>query len=142
MTRERSIARMTNLVAPRALALLERVRESCPQVPFTDPADESGDDVRWGMWHERSEGDGVETYIESHLSEEYGDRSGGVNFGLHIIGLGGEIIGMCTPHNYSPQVWVPRNDLEAVDARMSELECVDLSGVQDMILDHLARRAA
>jgi len=142
MTRERSIARMTNLVAPRALALLERVREACPQVPFTIPEDESGDDVRWGMWHERSEGDGVETYIESHLSEEYGDRSGGVTFGLHIVGWGGEILGQCTPHNYSPEVWVPRNDLAAVDARLAELESVDLSGVQDMILDHLARRAA
>jgi len=33
-------------------------------------------------------------------------------------------------------------DLAAVDARLRELECVDLSGVQDMILAHLSRRAA
>ena len=142
MTRQRSIRRMTDLVAPRALALLERVREACPEVPFTEPEDECGDDVRWGMWHEFGEGDGVDTYVEAHLSEDYGDRSGGVNFGLHMTGWGGEIIGMCTPHNYSPDVWVPRNDLDAVHARLAELDCVDLSGVQDMMLEHLSRRAA
>jgi len=142
MTRERSITRMAQLVGPRAVALLERVREACPEVPFTPPEDESGDDVRWGIWHERTEGDGVDAYVEAHLSEDSGDRSGGVNIGLHIIGSGGEIIGMVCPHNHSPQVWVPRNDLDAVAARMSELECVDLSGVQDMVLEHLSRRAA
>jgi len=142
VTRERSIARMIRLVAPRALALLGRVREACPQVPFTVPEDESGDDIRWGMWHESAGAEGLDAYVEAHLSEDYGDRSGGVNLGLHIIGSGGEIIGQCTPHNYTPEVWVPRNDLDAVDARMSELESVDLSGVQDMVLDHLSRRAA
>ncbi len=139
MTRERSIARMTRLVAPRALALLERVREACPQVPFTVPEDESGDDLRWGMWHESGEAEGVDAYVEAHLSEDYGDRSGGVNVGLHIIGSGGEIIGMVCPCNYTPEVWVSRNDLAAVHARMSELECVDLSGLQDMVIEHLAR---
>jgi len=94
------------------------------------------------MWHERGEGDGVDAYVEAHLSEDYGDRPGGVNVGLHIIGSGGEIIGMVCPYNYTQQVWVSRNDLDAVHARMSELESVDLSGVQDMLLDHLSRRAA
>ena len=142
MTRERSIRRMTDLVAPLALALLERVREACPKVPFTEPEDECGDDVRWGMWHEFGEGDGVDIHVEAHLSEDYGDRSGGVSFGLHMTGWGGEIIGMCCPHNYTPDVRVPRNNRNAVHARLAELECVDLSGVQDMMLEHLSRRAA
>jgi hypothetical protein len=137
MTRERSIARMVRLVTPRALALLERVRAACPEIPFTVPEDESGDDVRWGMWYERGGGEGVDVYVEAHLSEDYGDRNGGVALGLHLIGWGGEIIGMCTPHNYCPSVWVRRNDLAAVDTRLAELECVELAGVQDMILAHL-----
>ena len=141
MTRQRSITQMTNLIAPRALALLERVRQACPEVRFTEPTDESSDDVRWGMYLEAAADSGVDAYVEAHLSEDYGDRSGGVAFGLHMTGWGGEIIGMCTPHNYTPQVWVRRNDLAAVDARLRELECVDLSGVQDMILAHLSRRA-
>ena len=139
MTRERSIARMTRFLAPRALTLLERVREACPDVRFTAPEDECGEDVRWGMWHQRGDAEGVDAHVEAHLSEEYGDAPGGVNVGLHIIGSGGAIIGMCCPHNYTHEVWVPRNDLDAVDARMSELECVDLSGVQDAILAHLTR---
>ena len=142
MTRQRSISRMTNLVAPRALALLERVREACPDVLFEAPEDECGDDIRWGTYCEVGTDSGVDAYVEAHLSEDYGDSPGGVNMGLHIIGFGGEIIGMVCPHNYSPEVWVRRNDLAAVDARLAELESVDLSGVQDMILDHLTRRAA
>lgn len=141
MTREQSISRMKDLVASRALGLLQRVREACPEVPFAEPADECGDDVRWGTYCEVSPDAGVDAYVEAHLSEDYGDRSGGANFGLHIVGFGGEILGMCCPHNYSREVWVRRNDLSAVDARFAELECVDLSGVQGMILDHLGRRA-
>lgn len=142
MTRQRSLARMTDLVGPRAIALLERVRQACPEIAFTSPEDESGDDIRWGMWNESGGGEGVDVYVEAHLSEDYGDRSGGVNFGLHMIHSGGAIIGMCCPHNYTPAVWVRRNDLSAVSARLAELEAVDLSGVQDMILDHLDGRAA
>ncbi len=142
MTRQRSLTRMMKLVAPRALALLERVREACPEVNFAEPADESGDDVRWGMWHEFGDGDGVDVYVEAHLSEDYGDRGGGVAFGFHMTGWGGEIIGMCTPRNYTPEVWVPRNNMSSVDARLRELESLDVSGVQDMIFAHLSRRAA
>ncbi len=142
MTREQSIRRMKGVVAPRALDLLQRVREACPEVPFAEPADECGDDVRWGTYYEVSPDAGVDVYVEAHLSEDYGDRSGGVNFGLHIVGFGGEILGMCCPHNYTPEVWVRRNDLSAVDARLAELECVDLLGLQQTILDHLARQNA
>jgi hypothetical protein len=142
MTRQQSIERMSRLVAPRAIALLERVREACPEVSFTEPEDECGDDVRWGMWHERSEGEGVDAYVEAHLSDEHDGSRGGVNFGLHMTGWGGEIIAMVCPHNYTPDVWVRVRDLSAVDARLAELESVDLSGVQDMMLEHLSRRAA
>ena len=106
---------------------------------FTAPEDESGDDVRWGMYHERGDGEGVDAYVEAHLSEDYGDRNGGVAVGLHITMFGGQIVGMCTPHNYTDEVWVRRNDMAAVDFRMAELESVDVSGIQGMILDHLRR---
>jgi len=138
MTRQRSIARMTRLLAPRALALLERVREACPDVPFTDPEDRSCDsDVRWGMDYAVDDTTGVGVDVEAHLSEECDGSSAGVNVGLHIVAFGGQIIGQCTPHNYTDLCWVRRNDLAAVGARMAELECVDVSGVQSMILEHL-----
>lgn len=140
MTRQQSTRRMTSLVSPRALSLLHRVCEACPEVAFAEPADECADGVRWGTYCEVGNDNGVDAYVEAHLSEDYGDPNGGVTFGLHTVGWGGEILGQCTPHNYSPEVWVRRNDLDAVNARLTELESVDLSGIQATILDHLSRR--
>jgi hypothetical protein len=66
-------------------------------------------------------------------SEEYDGEEGGINFALDIVEVGGRILGGLCPYNYSPQCWVDRNDVEAVEERFRILEQADETDIPALI---------
>jgi hypothetical protein len=58
-------------------------------------------------------------------SETTDGEPGGVTFSVNITGSGGQIIGGMTPGNYSPDLWVPRKDHDAIEARFRLFEAAD-----------------
>jgi len=79
------------------------------------------DEYRWEML---IDGD-VDISFKIIESEQYDGEKGGVNFGIDIVEVGGRVLGGLTPYNYTPEVWVPRKDKEAVEARFCLMEDSD-----------------
>jgi hypothetical protein len=46
----------------------------------------------------------------------------GINFSINIVASGGEIVGGCTPYNYTPDVWVDMHDADAIEERFRMVE--------------------
>lgn len=125
MTRERSIRRVQKMAHERIMDLLTETKELlAPSLTLEGPfvEDEGGDcGPRWALIFRQHDDRVLDIYIELHLSEDYGDRPGGANFGLHLIQDDGLIVGECCPHNYTPEVWFRRRDLDAARERLGEL---------------------
>lgn len=128
----------------RALALLERIRTLLMDAGYKVEKPvwfDISDDIRWGMMVNPPWGEGsADVYIEAHIEEDYEgdelDHHPGLQFAVHIIGDGGIIIGQLSPFNYTEDVWVPRNDPEALDARFGLLEAADYSNVPELLMEH------
>lgn len=61
--------------------------------------------------------DGIDMQLTIEESAVMGDEPGGVTLGLMIVRYGGLILGQLTPYNYTPSVWVPMTDEDAVERR-------------------------
>jgi hypothetical protein len=73
---------------------------------------------------ELREGD-VDITFEICESEHCDGSEDGCNFAIQVVKVGGEIVGGLTPYNYTQDVWVPRVNDEAVEARFTILERAD-----------------
>lgn len=60
---------------------------------------------------------GVDVSITILESEECDGSEGGCNFGLDLVEYGGIVVGGMVPFNFTEQVWIPREDADAVRAR-------------------------
>lgn len=121
-------------IRERMKAVLMRWQQAARDAGYESdgPHDLSDDCYRWYIV---IEGNGlpepVDVSIEIAESLEYEGGTEGVNFSIDIVAVGGEIIGGLTPHNYTPQVWVPITDREAVLARFAILEqAVESAGIE------------
>jgi hypothetical protein len=138
---------------PKMMALLAAIRKEALELGFTcdEPFDMSTDDYRVTMLMQPpgmdpDEEDGMDVTITIPEALEYGDAEGpednGVNFSLNIVEYGGIIVGGLTPYNYSPQVWVPVVDSEAVEERWRLFDnAVDPVSVMDLIAGHYEKEA-
>ncbi len=79
------------------------------------------DEFQWRMVlvpaDQEPEDAGVDVAITIAESGPRGDEPGGVNFAMDVTSYQGEIVGGLVPYNYTPDVWVDRNDVDAVDNR-------------------------
>lgn len=73
-------------------------------------------------------------------SEEWDGEENGVNFMLDVTSVGGEIIGGLTPYNYTPEVWVSRDDPDAIERRFQIMLNADTDSLVQMVIEHYAQR--
>ena len=52
----------------------------------------------------------------------FGDDEFGITFSVRTVAWGGAIGPLCTPYNYTPEVWVDARDDGAVEQRFSGFE--------------------
>jgi hypothetical protein len=75
----------------------------------------------------------IDVSLEVCPSEEFDGETGGVNFSLNVVEVGGRILGGLTPFNYTPEVWVSRKDKQAIEERFSIFEQADPDGAVQLI---------
>lgn len=141
---DKVIEAVKDRVAPRAVSLLERIRDVVRDADFTaddEPSFMDGDDYRWSLrvWRpgEAGEESCIDVSIEIAEAMSYGDDEAhegfGVNFGLDLVEWGGRILGGLTPYNYSDKVWVDARNEDAVSERWRILEDADVTGIPELI---------
>jgi len=124
----------------RIIRKLEDIRNHALERGFdcTNVADMCDDVYRWSILispkNANVEEHGVDVTIHIAESEHHDGEENGCNFMLDIVAYGGAVIGGCAPYNFTSQVWVPRDDWAAVDARW---RIFDNSFGEDTVLDHI-----
>lgn len=95
----------------------------CPKGVSFKQAQENDEfvDVRFQISESLASGDGLE----------------GINFSIEATSYGGKMLGGLTPHNYTPQVWVPVTDKEAIEERFHLIESSDINELANIIMKHL-----
>lgn len=91
------------------------------------PFDMTADHYQWSLIvdGDTNNQQGIDISFTIAESEEWDGEEGGVNFMLDVVEWGGRILGGLCPYNYSPQVWVDRNDPEAIEERFKIMEDAD-----------------
>jgi hypothetical protein len=108
----------------------------------SEPDDMSGSEstgFRWGLMvykkgtPEEPDNDDVDITFELNCSEECDGEENGLQFSVTIVSYGGRIIGGLSPYNYTADVWVPRDDDEAIERRFALFEQADAAGIVDLV---------
>lgn len=66
-------------------------------------------------------------------SEERDGEENGVAFSLSINNVGGRVIGGMTPYNYTNDLWVSRDDEDAIEERFALFENADAQEAIELI---------
>lgn len=101
------------------------------------------DEFKWGMLISKLDEDPIElsnddidisfTIIESERND---GEENGVSFSIEAVTVGGVIVGGLTPYNYTNDVWVSKDDEEAIEIRFQILQQVDVSELVYLIEHH------
>lgn len=113
-----------DLYVPKIKIMLDEVREEALERGFQcdEPYDMTDEEVRWNVLVKPAKAEpedevGVDVSITILESEASDGTEGGCNFALEMIEYGGIVVGGMVPYNYTEQVWVRREDEEAVERR-------------------------
>lgn len=110
----------------RILAILNAIREAAINEGFEcdEPWEMSDEEFEWWMLIKRGddENENIDVRITILESEVNDGEKGGVNFSLQVNKYGGQMVGRCTPYNYTDDVWVSRRDYAAVEERFKMFE--------------------
>lgn len=128
---------------PRILALLgvlaTKLKNSGFSVDEPDILDDM-DEYRWGFMidFEKDLGPNKKVIIDMRIaeSEQYDGSANGVTFAIDMVESGGRILGGMVPFNYTPEVWVSRDDPEGIQARFVLFEDADFEGCVDLVRYH------
>jgi len=135
--------------AARIRKLMEAIRKELTEAGYYCGGlwDDDGDYYSWSfLCHTQGKPEEGAELSQDHdidirfiiAESEYWDgERGGVNFMLDIVAVGGRIVGGLTPHNYTPECWVPRRDNEAVKDRFQIMENTDPHDVVPLIEDYI-----
>lgn len=110
----------------RIQQLMEVIRQDLIREGFTMSSVQPmhDDEYQWGMVgygaDEEDRFDVTFTIIESEVRD---GETGGVSFFMDCVKHGGEIVGEYCPYNFTPQIWVPTWDLQAIEERFKLFEC-------------------
>lgn len=100
------------------------------------PAEEDWDDFRWAMYVRPVDGtseEGVDIQFIIAESESWDGEENGVNFMVDVVSYEGQMIGGLIPYNYSDDVWVSRDDEDAIEKRFKLVEDADVGDVSYLI---------
>ena len=114
---------------PRILDLLGRLKAELAEVGYEaqGPDDWSDEEYVWclGIPIDAEEGLWVDvrfTLVESWVRE---GSEAGVAFAIGVSGSDGCVLGHHSPYNYTPDVWVPLDDPEAIEGRFQLMEMAE-----------------
>lgn len=136
----------------RIIAILNSIRKELTQddlLSCSYPDDMTCDDYRWSMYvqtpeqiEKQIEDEGVDISFLICESENWDGEENGVNFCIDIVGYGGEIIGGLHPFNYTEQVWVSRDNEEAIEERFSLMEQADCFVGVELVREYFNKKGA
>lgn len=131
---------------PKMKEALEEIRKEALERGYSccEPYDLSDQTYRWSMLIKPPGMDpdepnaGVDVTLEIAESFAYDSDPGdvnGVNFSLDVVEYGGQIVSGFQPYNFTPLVWVPESDRDAIEERwtlfMSGFDAADVIGSID-----------
>lgn len=102
------------------------------------------DDYQWWVFTHpvgrvRSDGAWVDICFTIAESEHWDGEENGINFMVEINSASGRQIGGVIPYNFTNEVWVSRDDEEAIDERFCFVERIDPLSAADLIIEHYAK---
>jgi hypothetical protein len=121
------VTHVWNLYTPRALTILNRLKDACESngLACNTPGPVFGDELRWEFDIKHNTGYmTVEIIVMESLEHE--PSLDGINFMFEIITDDAQVPWGYAPYNYSPEVWVDLNDMDAVDERFEMIEDADI----------------
>lgn len=135
---------------PRIIALLTAMRTALLEYDLHVESPWLMEDEEFSWWmlvqteaqHNAEELDGIDVRFTILESEHWDGEKNGVNFGIDITSVGGSIVGGLTPYNYTDEVWVSRDDEDAVEERFVLLETADTADAAELITNWLREEAA
>lgn len=120
----------------RMIGSLKRIGDALTDEGFkcSQPYDFTDTSFAWAMVAERGDlPEPIDIRVEIAESLQYEGTTEGINIGMDIVGYDGRIIGQFHPYNYSPDVWVPLDDLTEISERMRMLEDSDIENIPELI---------
>jgi hypothetical protein len=131
----------------RIFKILSSIKSSCEEAGLfvSTPSDFSDDDYRYQLMVTESPDDeeydkGVDVTFIIAESENWDGEENGINFMVDIVSYEGQIIGGLCPYNYTQDVWVSRDDEDAIEQRFQLMEQADESDVSYLISDFYNRQ--
>jgi hypothetical protein len=121
------------------------IRSEDDAIAISEVIDMHCDDFRWtfnaylpsDLDDADPEPQGVDVTFVICESEHYDGEQNGVNFAVEIVGVGGEIVGGLTPHNYTDRCWVSRDDAEEIEERFRLVENAAASEAAYLVVEFL-----
>ncbi len=116
---------------PRILAGMNAIKDTAIREGYTveGPEETSDEEFSWALFV-GTQVDITFTIVESKVREGTDE---GISFMLDIVESGGRILGAFSPYNYTPKLWVPLDDPDAIEERFRMMEQVDLDGVMECV---------
>jgi len=127
----------------RILRILENLAAALRHagIETSKPEDYSGDDYVFGfMTTAEKANDQIRVDFKIAESEQYDGTKDGVNFLVSLVWYGGLIIGDYSPYNFTPSVWLGRDDKAAVEHRFCLMEEMDVAGTVGTIKEAIKRK--
>lgn len=131
---------------PKILAILTKVAEEARARGYdcSEPDEWTDECYKWNaIVHPKGKDydEGVDVSIEIAESTAYDGTDEGVSFRVDLVCYGGRILGSFAPYNYTPEVWVPHDDEDAVAARWDTfIRGFEPSDILDTIHQDMERR--
>ncbi len=136
---------VANEYADRIMAVLEAVKQELVKagLEVNGPEDISGDEYTWSLCA-KAPGAGPESLVDVAVticeSREYQGDDEGINFQIRVEAhKDGEstILGECVPFNFTPDLWVPLDKPEAIEARFTLIKEIPTTETAKLVLDYL-----
>jgi hypothetical protein len=128
----------------RILTIMNKIKSELEDEGFvvTDPYEMCDRDDEWWMRVVTGEGRTADDDLEDDdidirfiiaTSTDWDGTENVVNFMLDVVEVSGRMLGGLIPYNYTDQVWVSRDDEEAIEERFQIMERADPYGVVELL---------
>ena len=111
----------------RILAILARIRDAVREAGLQcdDPEATHGDRFEWSFGVGRTKP--RDAFVNLSITEEpdYEGEGAGITFHLTILENGGRVLGVFSPFNFTPAVWIDVADNDAIEDRFALFETFD-----------------
>ena len=141
VTHEDGLDRIKAEYTPRIIALMEEMKgliETRTPYKVTEPAEIPREDFVWGMEVLKSdrEGDPKDNPIISFAivdAQDYASDEFGMDFGIGVRTVGGAFLDELTPLRGFETLWLPVEDVEAIERRFEEMKDFEVEDLMAVV---------